>query len=89
MSIQIVEWSIAIVRKLRSGDLRRMKQASSRSVGRSIEKAGYELKSRGDSSAVARPDFKSVKGRKPVLGGSTLTFFRHSIRRRDNVRGYN
>jgi selenocysteine-specific elongation factor len=70
VAIQILEFFDRHGVTLRRGDLRRINTYRLDLFSRSTEdRADSTLNSGGESSPVGRPDFKSGRGREPVLGG--------------------
>jgi selenocysteine-specific elongation factor len=70
VAIQILEFFDRHGVTLRRGDLRRINKHRLDLFRRAAEPAGIDTSDLGrDSSPVGRPDFKSGRGREPVLGG--------------------
>jgi selenocysteine-specific elongation factor len=69
VAIQILEFFDRHGVTLRRGDLRRINKHRLDLFRRAAEPAGDQTNSGRDSSPVGRPDFKSGRGREPVLGG--------------------
>jgi selenocysteine-specific elongation factor len=70
VAIQILEFFDRHGVTLRRGDLRRINKHRLDLFRRAAEPAGPDTSDSGrDSSPVGRPDFKSGRGREPVLGG--------------------
>ena len=74
VAIQILEFFDRHGVTLRRGDLRRINKHRLDLFRRATDEAGKPM-SGGEASPVGRPDFKSGKGREPVLGG----FDSHSL----------
>ena len=75
VAIQILEFFDRHGVTLRRGDLRRMNKHRLDLFRRQAEQSGATTLSGREASPVGRPDFKSGKGREPVLGG----FDSHSL----------
>ena len=70
VAIQILEFFDRHGVTLRRGDLRRINKHRLDLFRRAADMAGHDTSNSGrDSSPVGRPDFKSGRGREPVLGG--------------------
>ncbi len=69
VAIQILEFFDRHGVTLRRGDLRRVNKHRLDLFRRAAAPAGDQTNSGRDSSPVGRPDFKSGRGREPVLGG--------------------
>jgi selenocysteine-specific elongation factor len=69
VAIQILEFFDRHGVTLRRGDLRRINKHRLDLFRRAAEPASDQTHSGRDSSPVGRPDFKSGRGREPVLGG--------------------
>jgi selenocysteine-specific elongation factor len=69
VAIQILEFFDRHGVTLRRGDLRRINKHRLDLFRRAAEPASDQTNSGRDSSPVGRPDFKSGRGREPVLGG--------------------
>jgi selenocysteine-specific elongation factor len=69
VAIQILEFFDRHGVTLRRGDLRRVNKHRLDLFRRATAPAGDQTNSGRDSSPVGRPDFKSGRGREPVLGG--------------------
>ena len=78
VAIQILEFFDRHGVTVRRGDLRRVNRQRLDLFRRGAGGKSTAATSGGESSPVGRPDFKSGRGREPVLGGFDPTLFRHA-----------